>query len=335
MQRFIRKWISVIILVVILLIVFGTLISVNFSTPEGSEETLVTNLALNFPQYSTSSSWVTSYHFNYTSQILEDAYTMPVWHHPPLPIILLIPFVHMTTNVYILRFIPILLFLISIVLIYLSIKRTTRGVSYCIIPFIIFMDLYKGASYLYHDAFMTFFFALSWYLIVKGSKWKYATVVALVVSKTPACLLLIPLMLKDKNWKLGLSILTLVPWYAAGVVENGSAIWLFHNWAPMQSFAYAHMGDLFSSTKNFFLVLASQGAFFYTILMLPVFAVFKKAYAEISLLLIALLLFYGWACITYQALPMLLALPLCMAVYVDKVPGFLKRVRNSLESQKV
>jgi hypothetical protein len=260
---------------------------------------------------------------------------MPIWHHPPLPIILLIPFVHITTDVHTLRFIPILLFLVSIVLVYLSIKRTTKGVSYCIIPLIIFVDLYKGSSYLYHDAFMTFFFALSWYLVVKGSKWKYAAVVALVVTKTPACLLLIPLILKDKNWKLGLSILALIPWYAAGVVENGSAIWLFHNWAPMQSFAYAHMGDLFSSTKNFFLVLASQGAFFYALLVLPVFAVFKKAYAEISLLLIALLLFYGWACITYQALPMLVALPLCMAVYVDRIPEFLRKIKNSVETQKV
>jgi hypothetical protein len=165
---------------------------------------------------------------------------------------------------------------------------------------------------------MVFFFALTWFLVVRKSNWKYLVACALVLSKTPASLLLIPIVLKDKNWKLLLPILTLIPWYIWGAVANHNFLWLFNHWSGLNQFAQSHLQDVFSS-KNRWPILLSQNIFPYLVITLPIFILVKKYYAEVSLFFVALALFYGWACIIYQATPLVVCLPLIMAPWVDRV----------------
>jgi hypothetical protein len=126
MKTTLRRYLPRVVLSVVFLLILGTLLTMSFKSPEGSEETLMTNLAVHFPNYSTSSSWVTSYHFNYTPSFLEEAYTMPVWHHPPLDTILLIPIVHISTNLYFLRLVSILLFIGALILVTLAVRKETK-----------------------------------------------------------------------------------------------------------------------------------------------------------------------------------------------------------------
>lgn len=313
-MKYLKKYWSPLLLVVFLGICLLVLLQVSNKNPEWSEETVTIKLAEQLPDYSTSSDWVKGYDFYFTApkDVVEVEYTMPTWHHPPLVSALLWPFVRITQDVYLLRGITMALFLGAIILVYLSMRKQTKMAIAFLPVILLFPRFFRGGVYLYHDAFMVFFFALTWYLVTRKSNWKYLAACALVLTKTPAVLFLIPLVLKDKNWKLFLPALTLIPWYVAGSISNRDVMWLPHHWMDIRNAAAPTWGERYNSQIWPYL----KG---YLALTVPVVLVVKKYYAELTLLLLVLALNYGWFCIDYQALPMLIVLPLVFRTWLEPV----------------
>ena len=311
--------VGVVVLVVVLITFLGILIVRDLRTPEWSDETVEIKLAQGFPNYSLSSNWVRDYPFYNTASrnLVELEYTMPVWHHPPLETLILIPFVSWTSDIYILRGVTIFLFLGALVLVYLSIRKTTKRVWVCFLPLLLFTGFLRGAIYLYHDAFMVFFFALTWYLVVNKSRWKYLAACLLVLTKTQAFLLLIPLAMKDEDWKLLVTFLALMPWYVWGAVENHSFLWLSSHWSNVMNTAFPEWGPVFGTGVG--KALWEQRLPVYLLFTLPVLAVARKHYGEVCLLVVALGMYYAWLCIDYHALTMVVVLPIIMATWVDKI----------------
>lgn len=320
---YLKNHINIIIVLCILGILLGVTITQDLHTPEWSDETVMIKLAENFPTYSLTSDWVKNYPFYNTASknLIELEYTMPIWHHPPLATIILVPFVRFTENVYILRGVTIALFLGSLLLVYLSIKKVTNRVWICFVPLLFFIHLLRGAIYLYHDAFMVFFFALTWYLVVNKSKWKYLVACLLVLTKTQAFLFLIPLVIKDRNWKMALPFFAIIPWCIWGGISNHNLFWVVYHWSNVSSTAFPEWGPVFGTGVWNSLVV--QRLPIYLGCTLPILLVIRKNYGEVCLLVIALGLYYSWLCIDYHFLTMLITLPIVIATWIDKVkvPG--------------
>ena len=314
-----NSWWSVISVIIILGVILVLVVVQDLRTPEWSDETVMIKLAQHFPDYSLSSDWVKDYPFYNTAsrQLVELEYTMPVWHHPPLATILLMPLAHLTSSVYVLRGVTIACFLGALVLVYLTIRKTTKRAWWCLLPVLFFTNLYRGAIYLYHDAFMVFFFALTWYLVVDKSKWKYVVACLLVLAKTQAFLLLLPLAIKDKSWKLLLTSLALLPWLLWGAAVNHNLFWAVSHWSGVMSTAFPEWGPVFGA--GVLPTLLAERLPLYLLLTVPILTAVRRYYAEACLLVIALGLYYDWLCIDYHFLTMLVALPLVMATWIDRI----------------
>ncbi|KKK62022.1 hypothetical protein LCGC14_3008500, partial [marine sediment metagenome] len=92
------------------------------------------------------------------------------------------------------------------------------------------LTLVRGAANFYYDAFMAFFFSLTWYLVVVRSRWKYASAAALVVCRIQAPIFLVPLVLKDRNWKLLLPVIAFMAYYVVGWIVTSNISWLVDFW---------------------------------------------------------------------------------------------------------
>jgi uncharacterized membrane protein len=171
---------------------------------------------------------------------------------------------------------------------------------------------------------MVFFFALSWYLVSNKSKWKYLVACLLVLSKTQAFLLLIPLVIKDRNLKLLLPVLVLLPWLIWGAVANHNLFWVMAHWSSVLNTAIPEWGPVWG--LGVFNTLVSERLFIYLLFTLPILTVTRKNYAEVCLLVIALGLYYSWLNIDYHFLTMLVVIPIIMATWVNRIPIFKNRI---------
>lgn len=241
-------------------------------TPIWMDEYYFYRLSQELPEYGTSVDWIyedkpellipSSTLEGRTREYYATIYDTPIYTHTPLPTILVWPLVKLTDNLAekgiisgleidrlsedpsdastfivsdqtkILRIIPILLVIASLLLIYFMLKR--RLGIYALLTFlpVILLPsvLLMGAHWFYWDAFMVFFFCLTLVLLDKNpkSKWAYLTSCCMVNTKVfIGVLFLIPLILKNK--KMGLTVLSLVPFYIITLVVTGEPFfWITH-----------------------------------------------------------------------------------------------------------
>jgi len=277
--------------------------------PEDSADSYVfTRLTKSLPSYSTSSDWIRVdrpdlYWENeyMPDRIFEDAYETPIWVHPPLPNILTWPIVQLTDNFRLLKVIPTGLFLISLYLLYLTLRKKLKPwqllVCFSPVPFMT-VALY-GVPYFYYDTFMISFFVISIYLISRNSRWRYLTAVLMVLSKTPAIILLIPLALWNKNWKMLLPGLAIIPYLIATWVVSGNPFYIIDHWMTMSTYIQMHY-EAYLANNIFNIILYSGVYIFIPILVLSIWKSWKlRGYYYAPVLGLIALILAGWAFIPY------------------------------------
>ena len=306
--------------------------------PEESADSYVfTRLTKSLPSYSTSSSWIRvdrpDLHWeedHIPDTIFEDAYETPIWVHPPLPNYLTWPLVQLTENTKILKLLPIILFTLALFFLYKAYKDRLKlwQMLVCFTPIpILTVGLY-GVPYFYYDMFMGFFFALTVYLIFKGSKWKYLTACLMVLSKTPAFALIVPLVLLQyhleykgdwrealrRSWKMLLPALTLAPYLLATWIISDNPFYIIDHWYTMSYYTRLHYNVFLS--ENWSQVLIYSGAYiFLPILIYSIWRAWKlRGHYYAPVLGAITMVLASWAFIPYQMLPMLLAMPIMVSL---------------------
>jgi len=280
------------LIITILLAQTGFLIGVSRNTLETVDEASFVSIAKTPGDWSTSADRVMEVcppREGWSEEFIRSIYISEYWFHPPLPAYLVLPLVSLTDNIYILRIFTILLFVASIFLVYLAVKKEkgNRVALLSLIGVIGCLTLTRGASNFYYDSFMAFFFALSWYLIVVGSKWKYVSTAALVVCRIQAPIFLIPLILKDRNWKLVLPGIAFVVYYMGGWAVTSDIFWLLDFWRQQALWAVPVRMTIPYTILLVYLIPVA-------LLSLPSLKFVRYSYPEVVAVLIPVLTYLLW-----------------------------------------
>ena len=193
----------------------------------------------------------------------------------------------------VLRGITILLVTMSLVLIFLIVrKKVGNGAYFFCIPVAACVRLLTGAYFFYWDVFMMFFFILALYLAENrpNSKWKYVAACAMVNTKIfVSFLFLIPLIVKDR--KMFWTAFSIIPFWVATWVVTGDIWYLFRHY-----FAGTYITDFVYSLysfSDFILLLYSLGILLLFIMVFPILRYWKKYKVYVSILLVGFLYAFG------------------------------------------
>ena len=216
LKTYIKKEPSIalfLIVITILLIVMGWDCYALSKNNIWADEFEFLTLSSKLPSYSTSESWLLEHtlflNINFNDPIIKEAYNNPVWVHPPVPVILMYPitkiFPDFINQIWIYRILYMGIAFMTVMLFADVIRKKWGWViaSISIVPFLLAHNLLMAGAYVYNDAWMCLFLAISvWIINVKyDSKWKYVTMIAMTLSKIYAFALIIPLILMQKNKK--------------------------------------------------------------------------------------------------------------------------------------
>lgn len=309
------RLISIIGFGVPLVILMALSIEFSARTPMWMDEYVFYRLAGQFPDYHTTSDWFwedrpallapsTEWPEERAGvskrEFFSIIYDTPIYTHTPLPVLLVSPVVkalnwtadnsytnHIENSEYnssqaesttaILRMIPIGLFATSMCLIFALLKRKVGHYAlFTTIPVIFSLTLLSGSMWFYWDAFMMFFLALTLYLMETrpDSKWRYVSACCLVNTKLYiGILFLVPLILKNK--KVGLAILSIIPFYITTWVVTGDPFYVISHYIaqiPIREYIYSY----WTSTESFNVITKTWGLQTYLILTIGGLALFKQ-----------------------------------------------------------
>lgn len=300
---------------------------------EMADEYMFYKITEGLPSYSTSVDWIfidrPDLVFSEESRpYYEEMYETPIWVHPPLPHYLSYPFTLITEDVRYLRFVSIALTLGILGLVYFIVRRKLSRLLTLItlMPILLFEGvLAAGGTYFYYEAFMVFFLFLTIYLSERGSRWKYLVATAMVVSKTPAAIFLLPLIIKEKNWKFCLPGLVLVPYYLATVFVSGDFFYLLNHWVGMKVMTHGYWTT--GVVPNLTGYIIDSGLIPFLIMTIPgiVLVLRQKQYWLLVLLVITMGLGVGWSWVFYQMLAMLFVGLLVFSYVVGYLEGYYRR----------
>ena len=304
--------------------------------PPSADSYIFTRLSRELPSYSTSSDWIRVdrpdlywQEAYIPDRIFEDAYETPIWVHPPLANILAWPFVQLIENERLLKIIPVFLLLISLYLIYLALRKKEKTSWHLLVYFapipLMTVALY-GVPYFYHDTFMVLFLTLSMYLISRKSKWKYLAAAMMVLTKTPAIIFLLPLALWDRNWKMMLPGLAIIPYLGITWAVTGNPLYILDHWITMSTYIKLHYEAFIS--QNIPNIIIYSGIYIYLpILGYSIWKCWKlRDYYYAPVLGILSLVVASWAFIPYQMTPMLISLPIMVSIFFKK-PNVVQAVK--------
>jgi len=328
------------------IIVFGailfTLGYTAWKNPVYSDEYVFYKVSEGLPAYSSSADWILVDRPDLITHKSEQvwgkdivvkvnrlAYEKQVWVHPSLDSVLVYPFVKATDNIKGLRAIPITLTMGSLVLLFLILRRRLSPMLAVITisPVLLFDEIVMfGGIYFYHEAFMLFFLILTIYLSETESKWKYLAGAALALSKLPAVAFLLPLIIKDRDWKYLLSATVIVPYWIATWVIGGSPFYLINHWLAMSEVARTIFwaGNILPQLGIF---LIHSGIAAFAVLVIPglYFAIKEKQYWLLVAILIAVVLGIGWAGIYYQMVEMIFLSIIALSYLVCYLSKYFQR----------
>lgn len=294
------------------LIFFGSLMTnMSIKVPMWMDEYAFYRLSSGLPDYSSTSDWffIDRPEVLYPSdtwaergidreEVFRASYDTLIYTHTPLPTILVWPAVKVLDMLadegvishiedeydrreaefvtIILRFIPIVLFLLAMWLIYKLLRHKVEGSAYWFsVPVFASLILLQGAFQFYWDSFMMFFFVLTLYLMETkpSSKWQYVAACCLVNTKLfIGILFLLPLVIKNK--KIALAGFSILPFYIATVVVTHDPFYVFMhylNQTPVYSFIFG-----FWNFPEALLALWSLGMPFHLVMTVPILFLFRK-----------------------------------------------------------
>lgn len=316
-----RSKLFLLIGIVIFASILFSLVYTASKNPVYSDEYVFYKVSRELPAYSSSANWILVDNPDFITlkseqvwgrdiivKVYKLAYEKPVWVHPPLDSVLVYPFVKITDNIKDLRAIPITLTIGSLILLFLILRRRLSPIlaAITISPVLLFDEITMfGGIYFYHEAFMLFFLILTIYLSEVKSRWKYVAGAALALSKLPAVAFLLPLMIKDRDWKYLLSATVIIPYWIATWVVGGSPFYLINHWLAMSEVARTIFwaGNILPQL-GVYLIHSGLAAFIVIIIPSLYFAVKEKQYWLLVAALIAVVLGVGWAGIYYQMIEM-------------------------------
>jgi hypothetical protein len=214
------------------------------------------------------------------------------------------------TITWILRIIPILLFVWTMWLIFKLMEHKVGKHAYMMwIPMLVGMRMFQGAFYFYWDVFMWFFFVLTLYIqeMHPNSKWKYVTACCLVNTKMfVGIAFLAPLVIKEikNNWVSGvwkrnnwassfamaLTALSILPFYIATIVVTHNPLYVWQHYAaqiPVHNYIYT-----LNNLPNYINILFSLGTPVFLAIAVLLLSKFKKYPAYAIFTIIGLL--YAW-----------------------------------------
>lgn len=262
-------------------------------------------------------------------ELFSMVYETPIYTHPPLPVILVSPIVkglnyladkniiphieeepgilgiseedarnsraEVITNI--LRLISISLCTFSMYLMY-KIAQAKYKTSIWLFAMPIassIIMLASSMSLFYWDVFMMFFFILTLYLMEKKSKWQYLAACCLVNTKIfVGIALLIPLIIKafkdNRDWKMILPVLSIIPFYMATFIITGEPFYLFTHYLA-QTQIHDIIYEMYS-LWDYVKVLFAIGIHWVLLMTIPVMWFWKK-YPEFVLFLL-MTFFYAW-----------------------------------------
>ena len=311
--------------------VLAFLVYAAFSNPDRLDEYMFYRTTEGLPRYEAKVEWLYDERPDLVSETLtpypvyEMALEKPVWVHPPLASLLAYPFTKMTSNIQSLRLVPIALTVASLGLLLLLIRRRL-GIFLAVVsisPILLFGKvLAEGGTFFYHEAFMLFFLVLTIYLSDLGSKWRYVSGGALALTKLPAIVLLIPLMIKDRTWMYGLiGVGVLVPYWVYSWVVGGSPWYLWTHWIEISEVARGHWINFV--VPNLLAHVIDSRFLIYLIIVVPgTYLVFKaKQYWLVVLVGLTAFLGLGWAWIYYQMIEMVFVGLIAFSYLVAELGG--------------
>lgn len=174
--------------------------------PIWTDEYVFLKITSNLPDYSSTSNWLSGYsEFNtdLDSKFYDAAYTTEVWGHPPMANIIMYPMTQIADDfinqIQTYRLVYGIFMLITVGLLADVIRRRFGYLiaSIALVPMLLSQYLVMAGIYVYHDAAMCMFLALTiWIIEVKPkSRWKFVTAMAMVLTKIYAVAFIIPLAL--------------------------------------------------------------------------------------------------------------------------------------------
>lgn len=187
----------------------------------------------------------------------------------------------------VLRFVPIILFLFSMYLIYRITRNKVGSVAYFFaVALAACYQLLMGAYLFYWDVFMMFFFVLTLYLQQKTSKWAYLTACLMVNTKMfIPMLFLIPLMVKD--WKMVFAGFSILPFYFVTWAVTGQPFYVFTHYLN-QLGIHDYVYQVYNF-KDWALILTGLGIPLFALMTLPLFKYAKKYPEYIALFIVGCL----------------------------------------------
>lgn len=251
--------------------------------------------------------------------------TLQVWVHPPLANLILWPFAQLTDNIKLLRLIPVTLTMSSLLLAFLIVRRRLNPflALLSIAPILLYRQVIAGGAFFWNEAFMLFFLMLAIYLT---GRWKYVAACALVLSKLPGILFLLPLAVKDKDWKFLLPGSILAVFAVALWSVGSSPLGLFASWTykiPIVSPYYR--GYI---TTNWIALTTQTGIITAPILALPGIKLLWKEKWLVTAIAISLLIGAGWAFLTYQLIEFMFLSLLAISYSVERLDIYFRNRRS-------
>ena len=247
--------------------------------------------------------------------------SLTIWLHPPLANLIVYPFVQLTDNIQLLRLIPITLTMLSLLLAFLIVRKrlSTSLALLSISPILLYRHVAAGGTFFWNEAFMLFFLMLTIYL---SGRWKYVSACALVLSKIPATLYLIPIAMKNKDWKLLLPTLIFTPYLVATWISNGDPFYLLNLWLSAAPVVQPYWGSYIATN---WLVLCSQtGLIVAPILALPGIQLLLKEKWLVVAIAISLLIGVGWAFLPYQLIEFMFLSLLAISFSIERLDSYYK-----------
>lgn len=195
------------------------------------------------------------------------------------------------TMTFLLRLIPISLFIASMYFVYKILQKRIGFCAYFFtVPLAACVQLFTGAYLFYWDAFMMFFFVLTWYLMDRQSKWAYLTACLMINTKMFIPFLFLTVLM-TKDWKIMFAGFSILPWWGVTVWVTHDPFYLISHYTagiPIHNFMYT-----LYSVKDWLLLSVQLGWIVLFALAIPIFKYAKKYKEYVTLLILGSLYAMG------------------------------------------
>ena len=137
-------------------------------------------------------------------------------------------------------------------------------------------------------------------------------------------------MVKERNWKMSLPILGLLPYYMATVVVTGDYLYLISHWFNMKvdTEYYFVTGVL----PNIVQIVLRSCLIQFAMILIPSIYFVRKQVWLIVLLGLSILLGIGWSFVFYQMLAMIFVTPILFSYTVEYLKEYYGRKTEAVST---